>query len=205
MNPCSCIFSQSNITVHRNILSYCWTALHAQHGTSVAFIHNAFLDEAWLLLMVDDYLIKGLQIIIAVKHYLGRFGEMTIIREGHSTSLGHIPHFSHFLALLAFGNGTNNLYMNHCRILSSFLQRTHHSRCIHHRIGIWHGCYGSISTCCRSLGARLKILLGFLTRFTKMNVHINKTRANNLTLSINNFISGTLNIACHLGNLAILN
>ena len=186
MNLGISIFCQHNISCYSNILCYSRTALHAQHGRTMAFVHYAFLNQRRLLIVVNNNLVKGAKIIIAVQQNLGGFGKMTIIGESNGSSLCHISYLSHFLTLLALGYGTNNLNMYYSILFSPLLHSLNQSCCINNRIGIWHGSYSGVATSSCCLGAGSKILLGLLTWFSQMNMHVNQTWRNNFACSLHN-------------------
>ena len=71
---------------------------------------------------------------------------MAVIGEGNGTCLHHIPHLSHFLTLLALGNGTDNLHMHHGIFFSPLLHGFYQGGVINHRPGIWHGGNPGIAT-----------------------------------------------------------
>ena len=204
MHPGIRVLRQHHITGYRNILCYCRTPLHAQHGTSMALVHDTFLHQGSFFLVVDNHLVKGSQVVIAIQQHLGRSGKMAVIGEGNGTCLHHIPHLSHFLTLLALGNGTDNLHMDYRILLGTLLHSLYQSGIINYRLGIWHGGNPGIaaSRCCT--GARGEIFLGLLSRLPEMNVHINEARCHNLALCLKNLCPISRKVLAYSGNLAIL-
>ena len=154
--------------------------------------------------MVNNNLIEGAEIIIAVQQNLGRFGKVTIIGESNGSSLCHISYLSHFLTLLALGYGTNNLNMYYSILFSPLLHSLNQSCCINNRIGIWHGSYSGVATSSCCLRAGSKILLGLLTWFSQMNMHVNQAWRNNFACSLHNLSTLNLKIFTYSSDFAIL-
>ena len=85
------VFRQQNIPIHRDILRHRWASLDAQHGTPMAFVHAAFLNQGGILVVIDDHLIEGAKIIEAIKENLRPLNVMTVIRKRHRPRFGHVP------------------------------------------------------------------------------------------------------------------
>ena len=60
------ILCQHDIAGHGNIFCNRRTPFQPEHGTAVALIHNAVLNQRTFFLMIDNDLIKSMEIIVCV-------------------------------------------------------------------------------------------------------------------------------------------
>ena len=205
MKPGIGVLCQQDITGNCNVLCYRRTPLEPQHGAAVSLVHDTLGAECGFLLMVDDNLVKAMEIVKGVQHDLGRRIEMAVIGKGHRPCLEHISHLCQFFPLLAFGNCTDKLDMDKPRFSGSFLQAADKGRRIHHRFGIWHSSYAGEATCSSSLGAGDKVLFCLLPWLTEVDMHINEAGSYHFAGSIVDLCALCLQVLAYGGNLAILN
>ena len=130
--------------------------------------------------MVNDNLVKTVEIIEGVQHDLGRGIKMAVIGKSHCTGLKHVPQLCQFLSLLPLGNSAYDIYVDKSGFPGSFLQAANQGCRIYHRFGVWHGSYTGETASSRRFGAGDKVFLGFLAWLTEMHMHVHKARCHHL-------------------------
>ena len=170
----------------------------------MALVHRSVFNERCVLLVIDNRLIEGNKVVIRTEQNFCRGIKMSVIREGDSSCGDHIPQFCEFLAFLVLRHCTYDMDMDYGDILRPFLQARDKRRCINHRRSIRHCRNCGITAGSPCMRPRGKIFLRLLSGLTKMCVHINKTRYNNLIGGVIDFGLICSNIQPDLLNDAVL-
>ena len=137
--------------------------------------------------MVDDHLAELVCILHGAAHEIGTLYIVSVIGERNSAIRCHIPHLRKLLAFEILGNRADHGDLHDPSLGHAMLHITQYRCIVDDRLRIRHSRDAGHTAGSGCLCACINIFLCFLSRFTQMDMHIDKTRCHEKTLRIDFF------------------
>lgn len=146
----------------------------AEDSAPVAFVDDAFIDQAVVLAMIEDGEVEHAGVFHGAAHDLGALDAMAVIGDGDHAGAVEGADGGEFLAGDALGDGTGDEDTDGGILSSGFPDQTDGGGMVDGGLGIGHADHGGEPATGSAAGAGGDILLGGLAGFTEVDVKIDE-------------------------------
>lgn len=197
------VVGENDISCNNNVLCCAWPALQSQTERAVPFVHNGALGHACVLTVVKDRKVEHVRILNGPAHDFVVLNAKAVIRNGDNALIFKGTNGSEALAGHANGQAARLIDVNKRVACDRVPDSANGAGVVCGRARIGHADHGGVATCRGGPRTAGNVLLVRLSRFPKVDMDVNKSRADNESTCINLFSIADFRFRWIIGDLAV--